>query len=456
MKVAQPAQRERRSRRAIAAVLDAVEAMGDGRPSRLAISAALGRAGELGPKERRHVAAASRGVVRWLRACDAALTVARAPRCPPGDRALLRYLAWRLAVLGEPADPALRELALPGPRRPRTLSDLQLRQVAEALPRPGADGPASASPDGTALARPRDPVVALGLRFSVPDLFAAKLMEALGRAEAEACLEALNREPQIALRVNASRGTRDEVLAQLQAAGVAVEPGEDPLAVRVADRAGLFDTPTFRQGLVEVQDESSQAVIAACRSSAGERWLDLCAGSGGKALALAALGAAVTAWDAHPRRLAELPRRAHRARLAVAVGDALPDGPFDGVLVDAPCSGSGALQREPDARWRIDAEALRGFTAAQDEVLAIGAGRVRPGGALVYSTCSVFQEEGEARVARLLAGGGFDLEAEERRWPHRHPGAGFYLARLRRKPRNPAERPTKSAAKSMTPRAGSG
>jgi 16S rRNA (cytosine967-C5)-methyltransferase len=448
-----PPGRERRSRRAVAAVLDAVEAMGEGRPSRLAISEALGRAGELGPKERRHVAAASRGVVRWLRACDAALTHARAPRCPPGDRALLRYLAWRLAVLGEPAEPALRDLALPGPRRPRTLSDAQLRQVAEVLPRPSPAGPASVLPDGTALARPRDPAVALGLRCSVPDLFAAKLLEALSSAEAEACLDALNREPQIALRVNASRGTRDAVLAQLQAAGVVAEAGEDPLAVRVGDRAGLFDAAPFRQGLVEVQDESSQAVIAACRPAAGEGWLDLCAGSGGKALALAALGAAVTAWDASPRRLAELPRRTRRARLVITVGQTLPSGPFDGVLVDAPCSGSGALQREPDARWRIDAEGLRRYAAAQDEVLALGAERVVPGGALVYSTCSLFQEEGEARIASFLANRpAFGLELEERRWPHRQPGAGFYIARLRHAARNsPAPRP-----KSSRPGAGEG
>ncbi|HEX8909737.1 MAG TPA: RsmB/NOP family class I SAM-dependent RNA methyltransferase, partial [Anaeromyxobacteraceae bacterium] len=101
-------------------------------------------------------------------------------------------------------------------------------------------------------------------------------------------------------------------------------------------------------------------------------------------------------------------------------------------LVDAPCSGSGALQREPDARWRIDADALRRLAAAQDEVLRGGAARVRPGGALVYATCSLLREEGEARIAAFLATGGFALEEEGRRWPHRQPGGGFYWARLRR------------------------
>ena len=183
-----------------------------------------------------------------------------------------------------------------------------------------------------------------------------------------------------------------------------------------------------------MQDESSQRAVEVCRAAPGERWLDLCAGSGGKSLALAALGAEVTAWDSSARRLAELPRRARRAGARIAVERDEPTGTFDGVLVDAPCSGSGALSREPDARWRIDDAAVAGFQEAQSEVLRRGAERVRPGGVLVFATCSVFREEGEEVVASFLAGNpGFRLVAEERRWPHREPGAGFYLARLARR-----------------------
>jgi 16S rRNA (cytosine967-C5)-methyltransferase len=109
-----------------------------------------------------------------------------------------------------------------------------------------------------------------------------------------------------------------------------------------------------------------------------------------------------------------------------------PRGPFDGVLADAPCSGSGALAREPDARWRIDAEALARLAAAQDEVLARAVAAAREGGAVVYATCSLFEEEGEARVRAALARGGVALEEERRRWPHRDAGAGFYMARLRK------------------------
>jgi 16S rRNA (cytosine967-C5)-methyltransferase len=202
----------------------------------------------------------------------------------------------------------------------------------------------------------------------------------------------------------------------------------------VEDRTGLFDAPALRGGLAELQDESSQRAVELCGAKAGQRWLDLCAGSGGKSLALAALGARVTAWDASERRLAELPRRARRAGARVEVSRDVPGGEFDGVLVDAPCSGSGALCREPDARWRIDDAAVTRFQEAQRAVLADGAKLVRPGGTLLFATCSVFREEGEDVVEPFLREHPeFRLAAAERRWPHREPGAGFYLARLERR-----------------------
>jgi len=425
--------RERRSRRGVAAALQAIEEMGEGRPLRLALAAALRAREGLGPKERRHAAVAARGVARWLRVCDAALGFARAPRAIPADRALLRYLAWRVSVLGDGAEGAARDLRLPGPRRPRAISDDDVGRVARALPRPAAGVPLALTATGEPIRPPSDPAVALALRHSVPDDLARRLLLALGAAEAEACLAALNEEPRLALRVNAARATRQEALAALRRAGVAAEAGEGTHAIRVEDRAGLFDAAPFRRGLVEVQDEGSQAVVDLCRARPGERWLDLCAGSGGKALGLAAEGARVTAWDPSRPRLAELPRRARKAGLAVEVARAEPAGAFDGALVDAPCSGSGALQREPDARWRCGAAAVERFRAAQLQILSRAAGRVAPGGALVFATCSLFREEGEDVVEEFLHGhGDFALEEARRRWPHRDPGAGFYLARMRR------------------------
>ena len=433
--VARPRSREIRSRRAVAAALVAIDGLGAGRPLRLALAGSLAEHPGIGPKERRHAAAAVRAVARWLRVVDAALVRARAPKPVPADRSLLRYLAWRVAVEGERPEVVARDLRLPGPRRPRAISDAEVLRVARALPRPGPDGPLAFDSAGSPIALPSDPVVALALRGSVPDPFARRLLRDLGEPEAAACLRALNRDADIVLRVNVARSTREQVRAALAAAGIQAAPGEGPWSLRLEDRTGLFDAPALRGGLAEVQDESSQRAVQLCRVKSGQRWLDLCAGSGGKSLALAAIGARVTAWDASARRLAELPKRAHRAGARVEVSSEAPGGEFYGVLVDAPCSGSGALCREPDARWRIDDDAVAGFQKAQREVLEGGATLVRPGGVLVFATCSVFREEGEEVVEPFVREHPeFRLAASERRWPHRAPGAGFYLARLERRP----------------------
>jgi 16S rRNA (cytosine967-C5)-methyltransferase len=412
----------------------AIDGLGAGRSLRLSLASSLAEHPGIGPKERRHAAAAARSVARWLRVVDVALLRAGAPKGIPADRSLLRYLAWRVAVEGDRPEAVARDLRLPGPRRPRAISDAEVLRVARSLPRPGPDGPLAFDASGGALVPPSDPAVALALRGSVPDAFARRLLRDLGPAEASACLRALNRDAPIVLRVNVARSTREELRAALSASGISSAPGEGPWSLRVEDRAGLFDAPALRAGLAEVQDESSQRAVELCNPKAGARWLDLCAGSGGKSLALAALGARVTAWDAVARRLAELPRRARKAGARIEVSRDLPEAEFDGVLVDAPCSGSGALSREPDARWRIDDAAVAGFHETQREVLEGAAKLVRPGGALAFATCSVFREEGEEVVEPFLREHpDFRLAASERRWPHRDPGAGFYLARLERR-----------------------
>ncbi len=413
--------RQKRSRSAIRVSLEAIEAVGAGRPLRIALASALRDAPGLGGKERRHVAEAARGVARWLRPIDVALARAGAPKRPhPADRALLRYLAWRVSILGEPAGAVASALALPGPRTPRAIGDDVLAGVALRLPL------------ASALPVPSDPVVALALRESVPDFFARRLVDAFGLDEASACLAALNAPSGFSLRVNTQLASRDQALAALLESGVSATAGEGPASIQIDDRAGLFGGLPFRRGWVEVQDEGSQAVVDACAAKRGERWLDFCAGSGGKALALAARGASVTAWDADPRRLAELPRRARKARARIEVARSAPAERFDGVLVDAPCSGSGALHREPDARWRITPEAIARFGKEQEAILARASERVRPGGVLVYATCSLLPEEGEAIVDGFLATHrGFAIETRERRWPQRQAGGAFFIARLR-------------------------
>jgi 16S rRNA (cytosine967-C5)-methyltransferase len=185
---------------------------------------------------------------------------------------------------------------------------------------------------------------------------------------------------------------------------------------------------------VELQDAASQAVADALLPlDPGARVLDYCAGGGGKALALAAQGARVSAHDADPRRMVDIPARAARAgaRIEVLAPGTLGARVFDAVLVDAPCSGSGAWRRQPEAKWRLDPERLAALGALQADVLIAAARHVRPGRRLLYATCSLLAAENGGIVDRFLAETpGFAREWERRLTP-RDGGDGFYIARMK-------------------------
>ncbi|RMG88095.1 MAG: RsmB/NOP family class I SAM-dependent RNA methyltransferase, partial [Candidatus Dadabacteria bacterium] len=222
----------------------------------------------------------------------------------------------------------------------------------------------------------------------------------------------LRRPQELTLRVQAHRAERPAVLRELRDAGVPVSPTpRSPWGIRVAGRHNVLALPAVREGRVEVQDEGSQLVACLCDPKPGERVLDFCAGGGGKALALAAaMGGRgeVVAHDADRARLRDTRRRARRAGLgnirveasAEAVGRRAP---YDLVLVDVPCSSSGTLRRNPDVAWRWNAEDLGRLTAVQAEILDRVAGWVRPGGFLVYVTCSLLVPENQAQIEAFLA-----------------------------------------------------
>jgi len=257
----------------------------------------------------------------------------------------------------------------------------------------------------------------LATALSLPLAVAVQWRAALGSAEACALAATLAGRAPMYLRVNLARGSREQAAAALAEEGVATTP-VGPFGLRVEGRANLGGTQALREGRVEVQDRSSQALIEALAQAeelAGARVLDLCAGAGGKSLALAALGARVQAWDLRPTALAELGRRAARAGVTVHV--APPRGSYDLVLVDAPCSGTGRLMREPTLRWDLDPTR---YLAVQAELLAQGAGHTRRGGQLAYATCSLLAAENDPPVPEGLA-----LEQAVIRWPHRVEGDGF-------------------------------
>jgi 16S rRNA (cytosine967-C5)-methyltransferase len=223
------------------------------------------------------------------------------------------------------------------------------------------------------------------------------------------------------LRVNALKGDRATVLEKLIEAGLELEPTPlAPLGLRLKARANVQGLEAFREGLVELQDEGSQLACLLTAAAPGEQVIDLCAGGGGKALSLAAMmgnRGQIHACDTDRRRLGKLMPRAQRAgarniqtrflkpdALVAGVDPDLSDmeARADCVLVDAPCSGAGAWRRSPDARWRLTPELLAGYLAAQNEVLERGAIAVKPGGRLVYVTCSILPSENESRIDVFL------------------------------------------------------
>ena len=268
--------------------------------------------------------------------------------------------------------------------------------------------------------------------WDLPDWIGALAQDDLG-VEAEAYAMALRERAPVILRVNSARCTSEEVIAALVESNICSAPhpiAKTSLIVSSgARKIALSDA--YERGLVELQDGSSQAAMQTVQVVPGTRVLDYCAGGGGKALALAARGATVAAWDIAPERMRDLPARAARAGVQIPVLEAPEQGaPYDIVLCDAPCSGSGTWRRAPEAKWRLTPERLEALTALQDEVLRNAAPLVAPGGRLVYATCSVFACENMHRIEAFTgAMPGWRIEKQQV-WPVSDGGDGFFIAHL--------------------------
>jgi 16S rRNA (cytosine967-C5)-methyltransferase len=322
-----------------------------------------------------------------------------------------------------------------------------------------------AQPHG--LGAPADPIDALAAEASLPRWLAALWAEQLGSDQTRELAAALNQRAPLTVRANLLKNTRDELRARLEGEGCRVEPTRwSPHGLVFTGRTNVFALEAFKAGRFEVQDEGSQLVALACNARPGQLAVDACAGAGGKALALAGeMGnrGKIVACDRDGRRLGELRIRARRDGVHNWEARTVPEGPAgeerlddlrgkaDLVLVDAPCSGLGALRRNPDARWRMDQSEVDSFPPRQREILARYAALVRPGGLLVYATCSINRRENED-VRAWFAGehpgfaavGPGELLGEQRAAdlgatsidvqlvPHKHGTDGFYIAGLRR------------------------
>jgi 16S rRNA (cytosine967-C5)-methyltransferase len=302
------------------------------------------------------------------------------------------------------------------------------------------------------------------VRADLPDWLWARVAAYYGEEEGMRIAQGLLNPAPLDLRVNLARIARDEVLARLQGDGLQAAPTAwSPAGVRLAAKPAIQRHPLFREGAFEVQDEGSQLLAYLVAPRRGEMVADYCAGAGGKSLALAMLmrgTGRLYAMDVSARRLAALAPRAARAGVTsihpiVLSGDSDARakrlaGKLDRVLVDAPCSGFGTLRRNPDLKWRHDARAVGELAAKQHAILASASRLLKPGGRLVYATCSILPEENEdIAVAfaaahpefaeldcrELLAAQRIALEVgpQLRLWPHRHGCDGFFAAAFERR-----------------------
>ena len=298
------------------------------------------------------------------------------------------------------------------------------------------------------------------VRCDLPDWLYERLLTSLTADEIPALAEALNRPAPLDLRVNTLKTDRQSLLAQLAEAGIAAQPGAlSPVAVRLRDKPALAKHPLFLGGAFEVQDEGSQLLGLLVEAKRGEMVVDFCAGAGGKTLLLGAQmrnTGRLYALDVSERRLSKLKPRLARSGLSnvhpVRIEHERDQkvkrmaGKVDRVLVDAPCSGLGTLRRNPDLKWRQDAASVAELTAKQTSILAAAATLLRPGGRLVYATCSLLAVENERIVEAFLAAHpAFHLLPVEQvlarqgiavsgdmlhLLPHRHDTDGFFAAVL--------------------------
>jgi 16S rRNA (cytosine967-C5)-methyltransferase len=283
----------------------------------------------------------------------------------------------------------------------------------------------------------------LAAAFSLPDWLVQRWLPRYGVEECQRLGFWFAGPAPLTLRCQPLRCSREQLLAALHQAGHAAELGEHPQAIRLHEPGPIRALPGYADGWFSVQDESAMRVASALAPEPGETILDLCAAPGGKTTHLAELmhnTGRIVACDVDEQRLQTVIGLAQHLGLTIIEtcrlrderGADVPPGPFDRVLLDVPCSNTGVLGKRPEARWRLRPEDLRHLVALQTRLLRTAIERVRPGGAVVYSTCSIEPEENRQVIETVLQNKPeLRLEATENAVPGRPADGGFW-ARLRR------------------------
>lgn len=283
------------------------------------------------------------------------------------------------------------------------------------------------------------------IRESIPDWLDELGESALGAEKWHRELSALNEEAPVVLRVNTLKTTRRALRARLHEEQVETTTADwFPDALILKERKNVFTTPAFKEGLFEVQDAGSQWIAPFLRVEPGMRVVDACAGAGGKTLHLAALmnnKGRIIAMDTEQWKLDELHKRARRAGVSNVEVRVVESGKVikrlahsaDRLLLDVPCSGLGVLKRNPDAKWKLSLSFIDEVRKLQQHILRDYCDILKPGGLMVYSTCSILPSENEEQVREFLSekGDAFELLEEKRILPS-EGFDGFYMALLKR------------------------
>ncbi|MBI6630483.1 RsmB/NOP family class I SAM-dependent RNA methyltransferase [Pontibaca salina] len=273
--------------------------------------------------------------------------------------------------------------------------------------------------------------------LDLPDWLMGDFSGSLGD-NAEAVAEVLKQRAPVHLRVNTAKMTRSAAQGLLREEGITCVPhaaADTALEVKEGARR-IRNSQAYRDGVVELQDAASQAAVQMLPLRDGMRVLDFCAGGGGKALAMAArAGIELYAHDADPARMSDLPKRAARAGIEVKIlksGDLQPAGPFDLVLCDVPCSGSGTWRRAPHGKWSLTPETLDRLRNSQAQILCEAADIVAPNGVLAYMTCSLLEVENDAQVSVFTEKTRNWVLQSKRSWSLLDGTDGFFTAHLKR------------------------
>ncbi|WP_413288511.1 RsmB/NOP family class I SAM-dependent RNA methyltransferase [Bdellovibrio sp. HCB337] len=292
----------------------------------------------------------------------------------------------------------------------------------------------------------KESISSVAIRESVPDWLYEYGRQEFGE-EWNQILHAMNQPAEVFLRANTLCGTREELLRKLKGEEIAVTPvSELDAGLKLLERKNLASSESFKQGLFEIQDGASQMVAPLLRPEPGMKVIDACAGGGGKSLHLAALmknRGKIISMDVHAWKLESLKERARRNHVDIIETRVIDSDKViksleksaDRVLLDVPCSALGVLRRNPDTKWKLTAEEVQKILILQSEILQNYSQMVKPGGLLVYATCSLMPAENERQVKKFLEHNKQDwsLVEELHTLPHREGFDGFYGALLKRR-----------------------